>query len=219
MAQGQGPAEQLVSGSNMSSVAHYRGQVVQAHDRVERARGDLVTDRQGAPVKILGRGEIKKALKISAHGVSQGAREKIEAAGGKVVGEVPQGLPGVTIPDFDMPLVLKMATAAITIALIGFMEAIAIAKAMAAKTGQRLDPNQELVGQGLANICGSMAKSYPTSGSFSRSAVNLQSGALTGFSSLFTSLAVVVVLLFFSWVQEKKEKLAEQLAETEGGLS
>jgi MFS superfamily sulfate permease-like transporter len=78
------------------------------------------------------------------------------------------------------------------------MEAISIAKAMAAKTGQRLDPNQELIGQGLANLLGAMGKSYPTSGSFSRSAVNLQAGAVTGFSSVFTSLAVVIMLLFLT---------------------
>jgi anti-anti-sigma factor len=69
---------------------------------------------------------------------------------------------------------------------------------MAGKTGQRLDPNQELIGQGLANICGAIGKSYPTSGSFSRSAVNLQAGAISGLSSVFTSLAVVIVLLFFT---------------------
>ena len=69
---------------------------------------------------------------------------------------------------------------------------------MAGKTGQRLDPNQELIGQGLANILGAMGKSYPTSGSFSRSAVNLQAGAVSGLSSVFTSLTVVIVLLFFT---------------------
>ena len=78
------------------------------------------------------------------------------------------------------------------------MEAISIAKAMAGKTGQRLDPNQELIGQGLANIFGAIGKSYPTSGSFSRSAVNLQAGAVSGLSSVFTSLAVIIVLLFFT---------------------
>jgi anti-anti-sigma factor len=78
------------------------------------------------------------------------------------------------------------------------MEAISIAKAMAGKTGQRLDPNQELIGQGIANILGSVAKSYPTSGSFSRSAVNLQAGAVSGLSSVFTSIVVVIVLLFFT---------------------
>jgi MFS superfamily sulfate permease-like transporter len=84
------------------------------------------------------------------------------------------------------------------IALLGFMEAISVAKAMAAKTGQRLDPNRELIGQGLANICGAVAKSYPTSGSFSRSAVNLQSGGISSLSSVFTSLTVVIALLFFT---------------------
>ena len=84
------------------------------------------------------------------------------------------------------------------IALLGFMEAISIAKAMAGKTGQRLDPNQELIGQGLANILGAIGKSYPASGSFSRSAVNLQAGAVTGLSSVFTSLTVVITLFFFT---------------------
>jgi len=84
------------------------------------------------------------------------------------------------------------------IALLGFMEAISIAKAIAAKTGQSLDPNQELIGQGLANILGAFSHSYPISGSFSRSAVNLQAGAQTGFSSVFTSAVVVVSLLFFT---------------------
>jgi MFS superfamily sulfate permease-like transporter len=69
---------------------------------------------------------------------------------------------------------------------------------MAAKTGQRLDPNQELIGQGVANMLGALGKSYPTSGSFSRSAVNLQAGAVTGLSSVFTSLTVVIALLFFT---------------------
>lgn len=120
------------------------------------------------------------------------------SSGGAVVGEVPQGIPAISIPDIDFGSLLQLLPFAAIISLLGFMEAISIAKAMAAKTGQRLDPNQELIGQGLANICGSLAKSYPTSGSFSRSAVNLQAGALTGLSSFFTSLAVVIVLLFFT---------------------
>jgi MFS superfamily sulfate permease-like transporter len=78
------------------------------------------------------------------------------------------------------------------------MEAISMAKAMAGKVRQRIDPNQELIGQGLANIVGAIGKSYPASGSFSRSAVNLQAGAATGMSSVFTSLTVVIALLFFT---------------------
>jgi anti-anti-sigma factor len=75
------------------------------------------------------------------------------------------------------------------------MEAISIAKAMATKTGQILDPDRELVGQGLANVAGALGSSYPVSGSFSRSAVNLQSGAVSGLSGVFSSLAVVATLL------------------------
>ncbi len=118
--------------------------------------------------------------------------------GGAVVGTVPKGLPSLGMPKIDFSVVSHLFPYAAIISLLGFMEAISIAKAMAAKTGQRLDPNQELIGQGLANILGAVGKSYPASGSFSRSAVNLQSGAVTGLSSVFTSLAVVIVLLFFT---------------------
>ncbi len=118
--------------------------------------------------------------------------------GGAVVGAIPKGVPTLSIPKLDLGIVLHLFPFAAIISLLGFMEAISIAKAMAGKTGQRLDPNQELVGQGLANIFGALGKSYPTSGSFSRSAVNLQAGAVSGLSSVFTSLTVVIVLLFFT---------------------
>jgi sulfate permease, SulP family len=118
--------------------------------------------------------------------------------GGAVVGHIPKGLPSLTLPHIDLGIMLHLFPFAAIISLLGFMEAISIAKAMAAKTGQRLDPNQELIGQGLANILGSFGKSYPVSGSFSRSAVNLQAGALSGLSSVFTSLMVVIVLMFFT---------------------
>lgn len=118
--------------------------------------------------------------------------------GGKVVGVVPQGLPAVKIPIFDLDLMLQLSSAAVTIALIGFMEAIAIAKAMAASTRQRLDTNQELVGQGLANIAAGFFQSYPVSGSFSRSAVNFTAGARTGFASIVTGIVVAITLLFLT---------------------
>jgi sulfate permease, SulP family len=118
--------------------------------------------------------------------------------GGAVVGTVPKGLPSFTIPPLNFKLFLNLLPYAIIISLLGFMEAISIAKALAGKTGQRLDPNQELIGQGLANMIGAIGKGYPVSGSFSRSAVNFQSGALTGFASVFTGIAVLIVLLFFT---------------------
>lgn len=118
--------------------------------------------------------------------------------GGAVVGKIPEGLPQFAMPDLTIKSFLKLLPTAIIISLLGFMEAIAIAKAMAAKTGQKLDPNQELIGQGLANICGSIGSSYAVSGSFSRSAVNLQAGAVSGISSVVTSVMVVITLLFFT---------------------
>ncbi len=118
--------------------------------------------------------------------------------GGSVVGVVPPGLPAFTFPKLDLKMILYLLPTAAIISLLGFMEAISIAKAMAAKTGQRLDPNQELIGQGIANILGAFGKSFPVSGSFSRSAVNLQSGAVTGLSSVFTSVTVGIVLLFMT---------------------
>lgn len=118
--------------------------------------------------------------------------------GGAIVADIPKGLPTLSIPELNGKSFLKLLPTAIIISLLGFMEAIAIAKAMAAQTGQKLDPNQELVGQGLANMIGSIGQSYAVSGSFSRSAVNLQAGAVSGISSVVTSIMVIVTLLFFT---------------------
>jgi MFS superfamily sulfate permease-like transporter len=118
--------------------------------------------------------------------------------GGAVVGKVPAGVPPLRPPKFDIPTLIKLLPAALMISLLGFMEAISIAKAMATRTKQKLDTNQELVGQGLANIVGSMAMSYPASGSFSRSAVALRAGARTGVANVVSGLGVLVVLLFLS---------------------
>jgi len=121
-----------------------------------------------------------------------------EEKGGAVVGSIPEGLPNLQVPLFTFELVGSLLPAAIVIALVGFMEAISIAKAMAAKTKNHLDPNQELIGQGLGNIVGSFTQAYPSSGSFSRSAVNLNAGARTGFSSVVTAICVVITLLFLT---------------------
>ncbi len=120
------------------------------------------------------------------------------SGGGAVLGHVPKGLPGFSMPYWDLDMARKLLFPAFVISLVGFMEAISIAKVMAAKSGQRLDPNQELVGQGLANITGSFFQSYAVSGSFSRSAVNFQAGAKTGMSNIFASVVVVLVMLFLT---------------------
>ena len=118
--------------------------------------------------------------------------------GGEVVGNVPEGLPSVGVPKISWDMVGSLLSAAIVISLVGFMEAISIAKAIAAKTKQKIDPNQELIGQGLANIVGSLSHAFPVSGSFSRSAVNINAGAHTGMSSVFTGAFVLLTLLFLT---------------------
>ncbi len=118
--------------------------------------------------------------------------------GGAIVGAIPEGLPSFIIPDVDFSAMNEMIVIAITIALIGFMEAIAIAKVMQAKTKQRLDINQELMGQGLANFVSGVFQGYPISGSFSRSAVNISAGAVTGFSSVVTAILVGFTLLWLT---------------------
>jgi SulP family sulfate permease len=122
-----------------------------------------------------------------------------EAQGGKVVGVVPEGVTMPGIPSgLSWDILVQLITTAVIISIIGFMEAISIAKAMAARTRQRLDPNQELIGQGLGNMVSGLFQGYAVSGSFSRSAVNINAGAVTGFSAVVTGLAVGATLLFLT---------------------
>ena len=120
------------------------------------------------------------------------------SGGGEVVGAIPAGIPEPALPQLKWDTLLKLLPTALVIALVGFMEAISISKSMATRTKQRIDPDQELVGQGLANIVGSLFQSFPVSGSFSRSAVNLATGAMTGLSSVVAGAIVLVTLLLLT---------------------
>jgi SulP family sulfate permease len=118
--------------------------------------------------------------------------------GGEVVGKIPDGLPSLSIPRLSWDGIVQLISAAFVIALVAFMESISMAKAMATRTKQRVDANQELIGQGLANVSGSFFQSYPVTGSFSGSAINLQAGAKTGFASVFNGLFVGLTLLLLT---------------------
>ncbi len=120
------------------------------------------------------------------------------SAGGAVVGNIPKGLPSFAVPTLDLASMWLLLPAAFVMALIGFMEATSISRAIAIKTKQNVDVNKELVGQGLANMVGSFFSSYTVSGSFSRSAVAAQAGARTGVFSLVSAFAVVIVLLYLT---------------------
>ena len=118
--------------------------------------------------------------------------------GGKIVGTIPEGLPSLHLPVIGWDAMLQLIGVALAISLIGFMEAISIAKAMAVRTRQRLDANQELIGQGLGNVAAALTQGYAVSGSFSRSAVNLTAGAKTGFSSVVTGVVVGATLIWLT---------------------
>jgi len=124
--------------------------------------------------------------------------QAVFSAGGAVVGDIPKGLPSFAVPEVRMDLLLALLPAALVMALIGFMEATSISKAIATDTGERVDTGKELIGQGMANIAGSFFGSYTVSGSFSRSAVAARTGAKTGLFAIISALAVVLVLLFFT---------------------
>ena len=122
-----------------------------------------------------------------------------EGMGGSIVSSIEvSGVFSFQAPSFDFKVMGTLFVYAITISLIGFMEAISVAKSMATKTKQRLDVNQELIGQGLSNVVSSFFQGYAVSGSFSRSAVNSSAGAVTGFSSVVTAVIVGLTLLWLT---------------------
>jgi SulP family sulfate permease len=121
----------------------------------------------------------------------------LESRGIEVLGALPQTLPPLAqLPLLDLTLIGQLANGALALALIGLVEAMAIARAVASHSRQRLDSNQEFIGQGLANIAVGFFSGYPCSGSFNRSALSYQSGAQTGLSNVFSGLFVAAALFF-----------------------
>jgi len=119
--------------------------------------------------------------------------------GVKIVGNIPKGLPHFKIQSFDFETIQKLAPVALTLALIAFMEAISVAKAIEAKhNNYKVSANKELIALGLGNIIGSLFQSYPSTGGFSRTAVNDQSGANTPLAAIFSALVVALTLLFLT---------------------
>ncbi|MEZ0481772.1 SulP family inorganic anion transporter [Planococcus sp. SSTMD024] len=122
----------------------------------------------------------------------------LNGLGVKIVGEVPAGLPSLSLPAFQVDALIALMPIALTISFIGYMESIAMAKAIAAKEKYKIDPDRELVGLGLANVGGSFFAGYPVTGGFSRSAVNYQAGARTPLASIITAMLIILTLLFFT---------------------
>lgn len=118
--------------------------------------------------------------------------------GGKVVGDIPTGMPSISVPAMSWSATMALLPAAFVIALISFMEAMSSCKVIAIKTRTGWDENQELIGQGLAKVVAAFCHSMPVSGSFSRSALNLASNAKSGFSALVAAGFVLLTLLYFT---------------------
>lgn len=116
-----------------------------------------------------------------------------------IVKDIPSSLPSFVFPTFSMEIIQLLLPMALTISLISFMESIAVAKAIQTKhRDYKVEPNQELISLGLANVFGSFFQSYPTTGGFSRTAVNDQAGAKTGLASIISATLIIITLLFLT---------------------
>ncbi len=121
-----------------------------------------------------------------------------EQHGIKLVPPIPPHLPPPSHPDFSLPTIQQLAPEAFAVALLGLIEAVSISRAIATKSHQRIDSNQEFIGQGLSNMVGSFFSSYAGSGSFTRSGVNYAAGAVTPMSAIFAAVLLMLIVLLIA---------------------
>ncbi|PYG31144.1 SulP family inorganic anion transporter [Pelagimonas varians] len=118
--------------------------------------------------------------------------------GVKIVGQVPTGLPPLTLPNFNPGLWNQLFVSALLISIIGFVESVSVAQTLAAKKRQRIEPDQELIGLGASNVAAAVSGGYPVTGGFSRSVVNYDAGAETPAAGAFTAVGIAVATLFMT---------------------
>lgn len=128
--------------------------------------------------------------------VALGMREYTNSI--QLVGEIPAHLPPLSSPDVSLEIIRQLAPEAFAIALLGLIEAVSISRAVATRSGQRINANQEFIGQGMSNMLGSFFSSYAGSGSFTRSGVNYSAGAQTPLSAIFAALALMLIVLLIA---------------------
>ncbi|MEO1038508.1 MAG: sulfate permease [Pseudomonadota bacterium] len=151
---------------------------------VDARLADLIT--KAGPVLAVG----AAILAVTALGLDQ--------AGVRTVGEVPSGLPAFTPPSLDPALWRQLFPAAVLISVIGFVESVSVAQTLAAKRRQRIDPDQELVGLGAANLTSGFSGGYPVTGGFARSVVNFDAGAKTPAAGAFTAIGIALATVFLT---------------------
>lgn len=122
----------------------------------------------------------------------------LDAQGVRIVGEIPRGLPPLTLPGLDWALIRELVPAAILISLIGFVESVSVAQTLAAKRRQRIDANHELFGLGAANVAALLTGGYPVTGGFARSVVNFDAGAETPMAGVLTAIGIALTALLLT---------------------
>ena len=122
----------------------------------------------------------------------------LDEHGVRTVGEIPQGLPPLTAPSFSLDVWTGLIGSAVLISVIGFVESVSVAQTLAARKRQRIDPDQELIGLGMANLGGAFTGGYPVTGGFSRSVVNYDAGAETPAAGAFTAIGLLLASLFLT---------------------
>jgi SulP family sulfate permease len=115
-----------------------------------------------------------------------------------LVGEIPGHLPPISSPDFSLATIQTLAPEAFAVALLGLIEAVSISQAIATRSNQQINANQEFVGQGLSNMIGSFFSSYAGSGSFTRSGINFNAGAKTPLSAIFAAISLMLIILLIA---------------------
>ena len=122
----------------------------------------------------------------------------LKGKGVALVGEVPQGLPMLSLPSFNLDTIQALAVPALIISIVGFVESVSVAQTLAAKRRERIEPNQELIGLGASNIAAALGGGYPVTGGFARSVVNFDAGAATPAAGAFTALGIALATLLLT---------------------
>ena len=130
--------------------------------------------------------------------VALAASLDLGARGVVLVGHIPQGLPAFGIPAFSLDLISALLVPAFLISVVGFVESVSVGQTLAAKRRQRIDPDQELIGLGAANIAAGLSSGYPVTGGFARSVVNFDAGAQTPAAGVFTAIGIALAALFLT---------------------
>ncbi|TCK17883.1 SulP family sulfate permease [Thiogranum longum] len=128
-------------------------------------------------------------------GVWLNQRFGVDVTGITTVGALPQTLPPLSSPDFTLDTIKHLATPALAVTLLALTEAVSIGRSLGARSGQRIDGNQEFIGQGLSNMAGSFFSGYVSTGSFNRSGLNFQAGARTPLAAMFAGLLLMIIVL------------------------